>query len=135
MVFGQGDSKKSVYILNTIVGIIGFVICVFNCFVVCKHPAFQKGGEFYTDPNVFVLISFYIQAAPAEVSEAPAKKPTATAAPKKKPVAYEDNPFDSSSDDDIPTASVPGAKKAKAQNKKKKAVVDNPFEDDNPFDD
>lgn len=60
MVFGQGDSKKSVYILNTIVGIIGFVICIFNCFVVCKHPAFQKGGEFYTDPNVFVLISYYM---------------------------------------------------------------------------
>lgn len=55
MVFGQGDSKKSVYILNTVVGIIGFVICIFNCFVVCKHPAFQKGGEFYTDPNVLCL--------------------------------------------------------------------------------
>ena len=52
MVFGQGDSTKSVYLLNTIVGIIGFVVCIFNCFVVCKHPAFQKGGEYYTDATV-----------------------------------------------------------------------------------
>ena len=71
------------------------------------------------------------QTATQGVSEAPAKK----AAP-----SYEDNPFDSSSDDDMPSASVPGAKKQqtqkpKKQQKKKSAVVDNPFEDDNPFDD
>lgn len=56
MVFGQGDSNRSVYLLNTIVGIIGFVVCIFNCFVVCKHPAFQKGGEYYSDASVRGLI-------------------------------------------------------------------------------
>ena len=133
MVFGQGDSKKSVYILNVIVGIIGVILCIFNCFVVCKHPAFQKGGEFYTDPNVCLVILSIIQ---QEVADAPAaavaKKATAPAAKK---AAYEANPFDSSDDDDMPTASVPTSKKQGKKQGKKSAAVDNPFEDDNPFDD
>ena len=130
MVFGQGDSTKSVFILNTIVGILGMILCIFNCFVVCKHPAFQKGGEFYTDPNVHYILSlfYYLQEISAAAPAAPAKKAPTPSAPAKK-AAYEANPFDSS-DDDMPTASVPGTKKA---NKKK--AVDNPFEDDNPFDD
>lgn len=52
---------------------------------------------------------------------------------------YESNPFESSDDDDIPSASVPGAKKSpkspKKSPKKAKKQDDNPFEDDNPFDD
>lgn len=39
------------FLMSIIVGTIGIFFCIFSCFVVCKHPAFQKGGEFYRDPN------------------------------------------------------------------------------------
>ena len=48
MVFGRGKGE-SIPLLNIIVGIVGIVLCIFNCFVVCKHPSFQKGGEFYNN--------------------------------------------------------------------------------------
>ncbi|KAK8819542.1 transmembrane protein [Blastocystis sp. ATCC 50177/Nand II] len=130
MVFGCADSEGKMFLMSIIVGTIGIFFCIFSCFVVCKHPAFQKGGEFYRDPNDVA----------AGVPAAPAKKSTPAAAPAKKAAAYEANPFESSSDDDIPSASVPGAKAKKETKPAKKAAkkptpVDNPFEDDNPFDD
>ena len=51
MVFGCADSEGKMFLMSIIVGTIGIFFCIFSCFVVCKHPAFQKGGEFYRDPN------------------------------------------------------------------------------------
>lgn len=48
MVFGKGGNT-SIPVLNLVIGIIGIILCIFNCFVVCKHPAFQKGGEYYSN--------------------------------------------------------------------------------------
>ena len=48
MVFGRGKGH-SIPLLNIIIGVVGIVLCIFNCFVVCKHPSFQKGGEYYTN--------------------------------------------------------------------------------------
>ena len=68
------------FLMSIIVGTIGIIFCIFSCFVVCKHPAFQKGGEFYRDPNDLS----------AGVQEAPAKKATPAAAPAKKAVGSEE---------------------------------------------
>ena len=57
MVFSKGNSEK-MPLMNWIVGILGIVFCIFDCFVVCKHPAFQKGGEFYK--NVLVGLSCHV---------------------------------------------------------------------------
>ena len=71
MVFGRGSGQEHLYVLNSIVGVIGIIICLFDFFVVCSHPAFKKGGEYYNDYS----------AGPEE--EAPAKKTTEKSAPKK----------------------------------------------------
>ncbi len=76
MVFGCADSEGKMFLMSIIVGTIGIFFCIFSCFVVCKHPAFQKGGEFYRDPNDVA----------AGVPAAPAKKSTPAAAPAKKAV-------------------------------------------------
>ena len=48
MVFGgTRTDSDSLCVLNIIVGTIGIIICLFDFFVVCNHPAFKKGGEFY----------------------------------------------------------------------------------------
>lgn len=53
MVFGgnkinsDGTVSDSLCVLNIVVGTIGIIICLFDFFVVCNHPAFKKGGEFY----------------------------------------------------------------------------------------
>ena len=53
MVFGgtrvtaDGSDSDKLCVLNIIVGTIGIIICLFDFFVVCNHPAFKKGGEFY----------------------------------------------------------------------------------------
>lgn len=53
MVFGgtkinpDGTESDNLCVLNIIVGTIGIIICLFDFFVVCNHPAFKKGGEFY----------------------------------------------------------------------------------------
>ncbi|KAK8800463.1 hypothetical protein JH06_1592 [Blastocystis sp. subtype 4] len=120
MVFGRGKGK-SLPLLNIIIGIIGIVLCIFNCFVVCKHPSFQKGGEFYSNG--------------AEAASEPVAKKQTESKKEKKAPAYEANPFESSSDDDIPAASVPGEKKSKKARASNKKREENPFEDDNPFDD
>ena len=73
MVFGCADSEGKMFLMSIIVGTIGIFFCIFSCFVVCKHPAFQKGGEFYRDVA-------------AGVPAAPAKKSTPAAAPAKKAV-------------------------------------------------
>lgn len=75
MVFGCTNSENKISLMSIIVGTIGIVFCIFSCFVVCKHPAFQKGGEFYKDPAEIT----------SGVAAAPAKKATA-AAPAKKAV-------------------------------------------------
>ena len=67
MVFSKGGSKKYP-LMNVIVGIVGVCLCIFNIFVVCKHPDFQKGGEFYNDGE-------------APSGPAPAKKATPAAKP------------------------------------------------------
>lgn len=70
MVFGgkkinaDGSVSDSMCLLNIIVGTIGIIICLFDFFVVCNHPAFKKGGEFY---NAGVE---------GAEEEAPQKKPT-----------------------------------------------------------
>ena len=64
MVFSKGGSK-SYPIMNVIVGIVGVCLCIFNFFVVCKHPDFQKGGALYDDGEA--------QSGPAP---APSKKAT-----------------------------------------------------------
>ena len=53
MVFSKGNSDK-MPVMNWVVGILGIVFCIFDYFVVCKHPAFPKGGEFYNN-TVLVL--------------------------------------------------------------------------------
>lgn len=70
MVFGgyqkneDGSSSDHMCVLNIVVGSIGVIICLFDFFVVCTHPAFKKGGEYY---NAGVEEG---------VEEAPQKKPT-----------------------------------------------------------
>lgn len=120
MVFGKGGNT-SIPVLNLVIGIIGIILCIFNCFVVCKHPAFQKGGEYYSNG--------------AEASAEPVPKKQTESKKEKKAPTYESNPFESSSDDDIPAAAVPGEKKAKKSKASNKKREENPFEDDNPFDD
>ena len=69
MVFSKGGSE-SYPIMNVIVGIVGVCLCIFNFFVVCKHPDFQKGGALYDDGEG--------QSGPAP---APSKKATPAAKP------------------------------------------------------
>lgn len=119
----------------------GVLTTIFNIFVICKHPDFQKGGDLYgtdlTDTQ--------------GVEPPAAAEPTVRASAAKKPTGavYESNPFESSDDDDIHAASVSTGKGGKSTPAKKtpqsppvpkkdakgkgKPKEDNPFEDDNPF--
>ena len=43
----DGTVSDKMCTLNIIVGTIGIIICLVDFFVVCNHPSFKKGGEFY----------------------------------------------------------------------------------------